>query len=228
MAEERNYSIGIGITTWKATKTLRATLESYRKSGILSLFDRAVIWFQDMQPGDAELAEEFGFEAFGSENRGLAMAMHNLATALNTDYLVLTENDGPILEEFEEVRQQLETAMGLLESGRIDLMRLRHRFRFGEGFRIQKYLDFYPVRDLHPEFLAKEKLKNSSPFLQGVRRLTRPGKCRWFQGRSVYFENAPEKLFPDVIEKDPSGVYVVDSSAINFTTQSILLPREFL
>ncbi|NIP94244.1 MAG: hypothetical protein GWO24_12630, partial [Akkermansiaceae bacterium] len=100
-------------------------LESYRESGIVSLFDRAIIWFQDKREQDEELARRYGFEAYGSENRGLAMAMHNLTTALNTDYVVLTENDCAVVEDKEEVGHQLEAALGLLEAGRIDLMRLR-------------------------------------------------------------------------------------------------------
>lgn len=221
------YSVGIGITTWKSYETLESTLETYRASGIVPLFDRALIWFQDMRDGDEELARKYGFEARGSGNRGLAMAMHNLTTALDTDYVILTENDCGIVEEKEEVERQLRAALELMEHGRVDLMRLRHRFHFGESFRIQKYLDFFPVRDLHPEFVEHDKLREHSDLLRTCRGLIRPGKKHWLSGRSVYFEREPEKLFPDVIEKDESGIYIVDSSAINFTTQSILLSREF-
>ena len=60
MSLSSSKTIGIGITTWKSYETLEATLKTYRDSGILSLFDRAIIWFQDKRDEDDELAQAYG------------------------------------------------------------------------------------------------------------------------------------------------------------------------
>jgi hypothetical protein len=45
------------------------------------------------------------------------------------------------------------------------------------------------------------------------------------KGRSLYVEKYPEKLFPETIHKTKDGVWISDSSCMEWTNQSVLLKR---
>ncbi|MEJ0022020.1 MAG: hypothetical protein WDN76_00130 [Alphaproteobacteria bacterium] len=65
-------TIGFGVLSWRDRETLRNSLESYRQENFASLFDRALIYFQEIEDADRAIAAEFGFEAAGDEtNRGI-------------------------------------------------------------------------------------------------------------------------------------------------------------
>ena len=123
----KTHRIGLGVLSWKAHETLKATLNSYRDSGLLDLFEDKVIHFNDISDGDRAIAEEYGFRAVGAENKGIAKGTENLAKAIESEHILIVQNDNPLVESVEFADQHLGEALALLAGGKADLVRMRHR-----------------------------------------------------------------------------------------------------
>ncbi len=224
-------TIGLGILSWRSHKTLTQTLDSYERESFFSLFDQQLLYFNGICPEDRQLAQSRGLDFEGGENCGIARGMEMLAQSLRTDYVLLLQNDCPLVESLEESTSQLAEAVDLLERGTVQIMRMRHRFAVGEGFSsVKKYLEYYSCVEAHPEFrLDEHPVSNDdlTPTLtKTIKRLLRPKKARRLSGRSIYLEQNPERLFSDQIQRT-GDTFVVDSEAINFTDQSFLVSRKF-
>ena len=194
-----------------------------------SLFD-SVIHLNDFNEQDQKIADSFGYTAGGGLNIGFK-AQEQLAQHINADYVLLTQNDCPLVEDLAEVRKQLIVAIELLESGKIDLMRFRHRWLVGEGFSdVVKYVRFYNVRSIDEHFARDEHGITEAFFhyslLKNIKKYIRPFKARRLIGRSVYIEKNPEKLFPKFIQKE-KDVLIIKSECIDYTEQSFLIKKEF-
>lgn len=223
-------TIGIGILSWRAHKTLRQSLDSYRDNGFLDLFDQKLIYFSDMSDDDIAIAHEYGWEHAGGPNEGIAGGMKRLGENLKTDFIVLLQNDNPICESADVARQMVKGGLGLLMSDRADIVRLRHRWKVGEGFAdVSKYLKYYPVHQKGIEFEPQEhELKSvsySAKFKKMLMRLLRPVKASRLRGRSVFIEQYPDQVHPNVIHQD-GDFYIIDSSALPFTDQCLFLSRK--
>lgn len=225
-------TIGIGILSWRAHDTLRKALSSYQQANLFSLFDQALLYFNDPCETDADIARSFGLSFKGGPNSGIAGGMKGLIENLNTsDYLLLLQNDCPLVETYETARHRLLEALELLQNHKIDLMRLRHRWNVGEGFDLHKYLRYHGVKKLDPNFdfsqtgVKPEELPDG--ILKKVRRLLRPFKARKLIGMSVYLEREPHLIHPKYIQKE-GDVFIVDSSVMPFTDQSFLTSATFI
>jgi len=227
LSTQCGHTIGLGILSWKSHATLINALSSYQAAGILSLFDERIIYFQDITEEDRDIAARFGLQSFGGPNIGIYEGMKKIASLLNTEYVLYLENDCPLVESLDETRRQLGVAVDLIASARIDLMRMRHRWDFGEGFALEKYCRFFPTSVIGQEFMHPEKLDYASRSVKLVRRMLRPLKAKKFIGRSVYVEESPDKLFPNQIERAFDDVFVVDSCCMNWTNQSIFFRKDF-
>ena len=222
--------MGLGILSYKAPETLKKTIASLEQQKAGSFFDDSVIYFNDFCDRDKEIADAFSYRAVGGPNIGFT-AQQQLAEHLDADYIVLIQNDCPLIENFSELKKQLTMAVELIETGRIDLMRLRHQWHVGEGFcDVEKYAGFYNICVVNEAFIAKEHgldeegLKHS--WVKSFKRYIRPLKARRLIGRSVYVEKSPEKLFPKYIQKT-GDVLIVDSECIDYTEQSFLIQKDF-
>jgi hypothetical protein len=229
MSAGRIEGLGIGVLSWRAHATLRQSLQSYAENGFLSLFDERVIYFSDISDADRAIAAEFGWEARGGPNAGIAGGMKALAQALDTKNIVLLQNDNPIVESKVFAEQHLREATALLDSGEADLVRLRHRWQVGEGFSdLDKYLRYHPIHRASPEvdrsFHDPRSFAPGGAIARAVRRLMRPVKARRLVGCSVFIEEAPEQIYPGVIRKT-GEFFIVDSSVLNFSDQCLMLPR---
>ena len=226
-------TIGLGIVSWKSHDTFRPVLESHQAADLWSHVDQGLIWFQDQSEKDKELAQEFDLDCAGGPNVGIAEGYASLAQRLDTDLILLTENDCPSLTDSAQIEFQLQRARRLFAEDQIDIMRLRHRWQTGEGFRYGKYLDFYSVQSLHPDFTSYHSLKKSaeeSPWWRSLRQTLKPARARSLQGRAIYLEKNPELVHPQAIKKmeDEEDLYLTDSRFLNWTNQSVLLPRQLL
>jgi hypothetical protein len=76
---------GLAIISWRSWDTLIATLESYRGVGLVSHFDRSLIYFQDISERDRQIAAQFKLACGGGPNCGIADGMGNAAKKLATD-----------------------------------------------------------------------------------------------------------------------------------------------
>jgi hypothetical protein len=187
MSAGRIEGLGIGVLSWRAHATLRQSLQSYAENGFLSLFDERVIYFSDISDADRSIAAEFGWEARGGPNAGIAGGMKELAQALGTKNVVLLQNDNPIVESKAFAEQHLREATVLLESGEADLVRLRHRWQVGEQFSdLDKYLRYHPIHRASPEvdrsFHDPLSFAPAGAFAKALRRLEKQRALGWGKG----------------------------------------------
>jgi hypothetical protein len=229
----RNKTVGLGILSWKSHDTLEKTLKSYEDGNLFSFFDQNLIYFNSLSEDDIKIAKKFGLEYNGSkENLGIFGGTEALAKSMRCKYILLLQNDCPLIGGG-NIKKQLETSIALLETGKIDLMRLRHRFLMGEGFSdVKNYLRYYPLREIDENYTGESYSVTEKDFECGfaktLRGLLRPFKKKRLIGRGVYVEKHPEQLFPKYVEKTEDGVFIVDSAVINHTDQSLLLKKDFL
>jgi hypothetical protein len=217
-------TVGLSILSWRSWKTLEASLEMHAKADLFANFDKTLIFFQDLCDRDIEIADRFGVDYTGGPNCGIGEGMRNAARQLATDYVLFLENDCPTIASPEAVRRELAIAVRYLESGAIDLMRLRSRLHPGEGFSDpMKYLRYYPARSPEPSVdISRFKTPRWKRWL---RWLFKPYNVHLMKGRSLYVERFPEKLFPETIRKTQDGIWIGDSSCMDWTNQSVMLKR---
>lgn len=229
----KGKTVSLGVLSWKSPKTLEKTLISYKEQNLFSLFDENIVYFNQISDDDRELATKFSLKYEGSDdNLGFLGGMENLAKSMKSEYLLMLQNDCPIVEDFEEAKQQITKAIDLLDNGKIDIMRLRHRFKIGEGFNdVKNYLKYYPAREIDENFIVEDHPISKKDFKDSFRkvflRFFRFIKKKHIIGRSIYIEKSPELLFPKYIKKY-DDIFVVDSKVINFTEQSFLIKKDFL
>jgi hypothetical protein len=220
-------SIGIGILSWRAHQTLKYALNSY-SDDFLKIFDQRLIYFSDISEDDKQIARDYGWEFAGGPNEGIAGGMKRLAENMKTDYILLLQNDNPLIEPAEFAHEHLCQAVDYIDKGEADLARMRHRWQVGDGFAcVTKYLKYYKPVTIAKEFILEEhdisSLKPSK--LSGLQRFMKPHNAKRFQGRSIYIEENPEALYPNVINK--LGDFLrVDSAALDFTDQCLLISHD--
>lgn len=221
--------LGIGVLSWRAHATLRASLDSYRENGFLDAIGERVIFFSDIDAQDRALAEEYGYRAAGGPNGGIAAGMRRLAEAMTSEYVLLLQNDNPIVEPRDHAVAELEGALALLRSGRADLARMRHRWRVGDDFSdAAKYLRYWPAHAVDPEFdpsaHGADPIVPEDRWIKRLRRVLRPIKARRMVGRSLFVETAPETLYPRDIRRE-GAFHLVSSRVLHFTDQCLLISR---
>ena len=224
-----NCTIGVGILSWKSHKTLEKSLISYENVNFKELFDDVKIIFQEISKEDIILADRFGYDYVGTEkNLGIQNGHKLIYENLKTDYIIVLENDNPIIVKREELIIKLRQSINLLINNKIDLMRLRHRWTFGEGFSLEKYINYYSIEKLHEKYNQNNINKSFLFSLKKLfKRLIRPGKAIRLAGYSLYFEKEPEKKFPKYIKKLDDELFSVSSYIIPWTNQSVLIHRQF-
>ena len=229
--------LSIGLLSWRAHKTLRKTLDSYRKADLMGCADEFKIFFNEIGEEDRALATEYGVEAAGSpENLGIWGGMDGAAAALKGDYILLLQNDCPVVSSPElgkdilTVKDVSVTVDGvkLLESGKADMIRMRHRFNQGEGISFERFFGFSYIHELderHVRYngpLPESDLRDS--WRKRLRRVFRPFAFLRRVIALVHMEKRPERVLPKYITKD-GDFYVIDSRIINFSEQPMLISK---
>ena len=120
--------LSIGILSWKSPRTLINTLESYKYSGLLDMVNDSWIFFQEGTSEDKEIASLYNLNIIMSPtNVGIGKAFTRLAQTAMTNKVLLLENDWVSIEESVAVRKELLCGMTLLDTGRADVVKYRHR-----------------------------------------------------------------------------------------------------
>ncbi len=223
-----NRSVGVGILSWKSHKTLEKSLQSYEKIGFKDFFDQVKIIFQEISAEDKKLADKYGYEYVGiPKNLGIQNGHQMIHDNITTDYVLVLENDNPVIEDTAITQHRLLQAIQLLETGSIDIMRLRHRWEFGEGFSLKKYLRYFDIMHLHEKY-SHDAIKSSAyeSYMKRLRRVCRSSKAKRLAGYSLYYEKYPEKIFPNYIKKIDEELFAVSSYIMTWTNQSVLLERK--
>lgn len=204
--------LGVGILSWGGLDSLRASLQSYAAADLFSLFDETLLFLPEMTAEGAAVANAFELPYEGSAaNLGILGGFKALASAMTSDVLLLLENDCPLIEPKAEAARQLGLARKAVGEGDVVVFRMRHVEKPGQKFAaLPKYLRYHgPGR------------------LPSLRRALRPQKARRLAGSAVYAEAAPEKRFPDLIERKPEGWLSVSAACLPWTNQSVVVRRDF-
>jgi hypothetical protein len=117
----------IAVLSWGAHRTLRNTLDSYRRFGLDA--KQKVIFFQEIGGEDIAIAKEYGFDYIGTRtNIGISGGYRELLKASEQPLFLFLENDWELIEP---AFNQILAAKSLLTFGQADVVRLRHRMRPG-------------------------------------------------------------------------------------------------
>lgn len=222
----------IGLLSWKAHQTLEKTLASYAEAGLTSLAARSFIFFNSITDEDRAIAAKYGWEALGSErNLGIWGGMDAIAAEAKTKYVLFLQNDCPVVVSSKETHQYIEKSVQLVETGRADMVQLRHRFNRGNGYRPKKLFRFHHIAELDERYLIYDNVKLPvdafrDTFFRKMMRFFRPFEARTRLRGLVYLEKKPERIAPDLIVRQDRFL-VIDSSLINFSEQPFLVANAF-
>jgi hypothetical protein len=133
-------SLFIGMLSWRSPLTLKNTLSSYQKNGLFECADEILIFFNEISIKDVKIAKNFNLEYIGADkNIGIGRALELLVNYSRCDYFLFLENDWNLIENYSITKQRIATAIDLLEEGKADTIRLRHRWKYGEPLYAMKF-----------------------------------------------------------------------------------------
>jgi hypothetical protein len=125
--------LGICILSWRSPSTLKNSLSSYQKNGLFECADEILIFFNEISSKDEKIANKYKLNYMGaSQNLGIGKALEVLVTQSKCDYVLFLEEDWVLIENPEITQKRIKTAINLLEEGRADVVRLRHRLKYGD------------------------------------------------------------------------------------------------
>ncbi|MEG2465461.1 MAG: hypothetical protein RSB14_05520 [Kiritimatiellia bacterium] len=230
VAKPYGKTVGMAILSWKAWATIKATLDCYLEQGIFAYFDDVVLCFQEICDTDRALAAAFGIRFVGSPTNTGIQGGHELAwNSLQTDFVLILENDIIPCETHTNFAFELSQAIQLLVENKADLVRLRNRFQPGQGVDFARtYSAFWQISAVDPRWCGTEVFDVDPQWKRFLRRCFRPFKARRWAGRSVYIEREPNRCFPHLIRLLASDVYHVDSAMLPWTNQSTLISHTLM
>jgi hypothetical protein len=192
-------SLAICILSWKDTKTLTRTLNSYKKNGLLDYADEKIIFFNEIRKQDKKLAQKFNLEILGSaQNLGIAKPFLVLAQKAKSELLLLLEDDWKLVEKKEFINSHLTLIKNLFDKNQVDVVRLRHRKS--------------PGQPLHSRWLKGQELKQPHHLLN----------C-------IHWHQSPEKIFSQYLTKinDTPGFFITKAPYANFTNNPCIYKRKW-
>lgn len=224
--------ISIGLLSWKAHRTLRKTLDSYRRARLAECAGEFKIFFNEISDSDRELAAEYGAAADGSaENLGIWKGMDECAKSLSGDVILLLQNDCPVVASPEETAKYLLEGAQLIRSGKADMIRMRHRFNQGDGISYRGFFKYHFVRDLDARALEYGDVgvpadATTDTLCRRVMRTLRPFAARRRSIAAIHLEKHPEEILPRYISKE-GNFLVADSAIAQFSEQPLLVSKDF-
>lgn len=223
-------TVGLAILGFKSPETTRHTIQSHIDHGLYRFFDEVVVCIQSSTPELRALVDSFGLRHVDREdNLGIQGGFRWIWQTVQTDYLLVLENDFPVCVSAESMEAQLREAMAHLEAGEVDLVRLRNRYNPGAQNRFaHMYTRFWVLQEPDPRWADTESLDCAPAWLKGLRRLIRPWKAQRWAGRSPYIEHYPDRLFPRWIRRIGPDFFCVDSWVLPWTNQSTLLSHDLM
>lgn len=224
----QDKKIGFALLCDNAPYTLAMTLASYERAGLLDYFDAACVVFPEGAHKVAAAAVSYGISAVPSGmDAGFMGALNTAVNALDTDYVLLAEDDCMVWEHLrgEMLEKQLKMALELLISDQADMVRLRHAWRGSTRYKsAYMYSYFYTVEQLATLWMHAEGLSEAPDWVKSLRRFFHPCRSKRSIGRCVYVEQNPHLRFPQYIRKIEGG-YIIDSEVFEWTNQPTLIAR---
>ena len=221
--EKPKLQISVGILSFKAPRTIDATLTQY--GDFLNHFAEAWVFFQEFSDADRAIAQKHGIGYVGRFNNiGIQGGIRWVVENLKSEYVLFLENYFQLSCGMGEALEAIGQALALLQSRDIDIMRLRSRFRPGEPFNdVEKYTRIHKPKSIHPDFKDFHKIQKTSRFAKYIH----PYKARKLSARALYIEEFPEQVSPFVRkgENKSEGIYIVDSEGLPWTNNPVLTTR---
>lgn len=195
--------ISICILSWKTGKTLKNTLKSYRKFGLLDRVDDIVILFQEVSEEDRKTADQYKIRYIGlQDNIGIGKGMKMLAENAVSENILFLEHDWELIEDRNLVFSRLQSGLQMLNSG-FDVIRYRSRKMPG-----------YPLISIRHK-------GNELNYYDDWHECTSPHLLE-----SLHWLD-PASEFPDKIQKQ--GEYFITTSRwANWTNNPYLVKKNFL
>lgn len=225
--------LSIGILSWNSSTTLRNTLESYRKNGLLDIANDITILFQEFSDEDLKIAREYNLPFISlSENIGIGNAFIKLSNNAKTNNLLLLEHDWELIENEEITYQRLCKGIDLLESG-YKCVRFRHRKNPGyplysrqayEGKELEHYdksldlLSPHLIESIHwienPELKFLDKIKKIEDFFVTTSRWSNFTNNPCLYKKDFYINTVNQ--FNDSKEKDSKYYEIFENNLGNY------------
>lgn len=205
-------SLGLSILSWRGADSLRQALESYAKVALFDEFDEAQTFLPDPNQAVLDVVRDFDVRARTSpRNLGILENMVAAASQLSTDYILMLENDCPLIEPLFEVKRQLKNSLALLQREDVIMSRLRSVREPGQAFTgLDKYRRLYDG-SLRSFFTKR----------------FRPDHHRRLSGYALYDHQSAINRHEKHFEAVSDDTYLVDASIMPWTNQSILINRKF-
>jgi len=205
-------SIGLSILSWRGAEALSLAMQSYESVSLFDLFDDSQIYLPDPDKSVLDVAAKFEIKTKTSpKNLGIMENMIAAAEKLSTDYILMLENDCPLIEPLDEVKRQLKTSVNLLERENVIMSRLRSVREPGQAFTgLEKYRRLY-----------------NGTLRSSLMRRFRPDHHRRVSGYALYDGHLSIERHLDYFEAIDDQTYLVDAAIMPWTNQSILINREF-
>ena len=187
------------------------------------MVDRTLLFANEMTGEDAKIAAAYGVNITGSHtNIGIYGGFQALSDDLDTDILLLVENDCPLIVDQATVAGVIERAVADMADGTVPIFNLRSRHQPGYRFtRSDKYRAFYRLRAPLDSSMTRISVWSR------LRAMCKYGNGRQFAAMAVYLEVDPVVAQPQVLRRSAHGNWLSDSQCHNWTNQSILVRRDF-
>ena len=204
-------SIGLSILSWRGADTLRPSLDSYASVKLFNEFAEAQVFLPDPDEAVQSVARSYDINIrIIPQNLGIMENMVAAASAMSTEYILMLENDCPLIETISEVRRQLSKSLTLLEREDVIMSRLRSVREPGQAF----------------SGLAKYQRLHEGSFKSRIMRRLRPDKLQRLSGYALYDGTDAIGKHKNYFKNVGDDFHLVDASVMPWTNQSILIHRE--
>ncbi|RZJ50739.1 MAG: glycosyltransferase [Chryseobacterium sp.] len=195
--------ISFCILSWNNLETLKNTLKSYKKNGLLNFSDDVVILFQEISKEDKRIADKYKVKYIGLNNNvGIGAGIKLLAENAVYDHILFLENDWELVEKKDITFSRLKSGLIKLTNG---FKVVRYRSRKNPG---------------HPLFSIRHK-GNELDYYDDWHQCTSPHLLE-----SLHWLD-PSVEFPDKIERE-GDEFVTTSRWANWTNNPFLINKKFL
>ncbi len=207
-----DITIGLSILSWRGGETLKHSLESYQNAKLFDLFDASQVFLPD--PDETVLNVVRGYNVRmeqAEKNLGILGNLAEAAQRIETDYLLMLENDCPLYETTQTAREQFERSLTIMQDESVVAARFRSVKHPGapEPFGPEKYSKLY-----------------APGIVNRLHRALRPGKVKRLSGYAAYLGPEAMARHPGYFKNLRDGYILIDNRVGNWTNQSVLVRRE--
>lgn len=207
----KQKTIGLSILSWRGAETLDNSLKSYDKAGLFDVFDDAQVFLPDPDPAVREVVAKYPIRAVEhGENLGIMGNLNEAAQTIFSDYLLMLENDCPLISKLETVEEYLSRALDIMDNEAVVAARFRSVSNPGE-----------PIL---PGPIKYAKLYEPG-IINDVKRFLRPSKVKRLSGYAAYLGQDAMNRHSEYFDNLGNGFVLIDNKIGNWTNQSALVRR---